>query len=114
MDQSLELTLKALSGEHLTDEEKLFLRAKNIKYELVRALVMEKLKAEGKQLVNLHFSPGPEFYSLPTLDMATELINFCEASKNAKKISFDDYCFKKSSRRLNNAISGLDGSLIRN
>lgn len=45
MDKAFELTMKSLTSEGLTDDEKKYMRERNIKYEMVRYVYMEKDEA---------------------------------------------------------------------
>ena len=84
MDKALELTMKSLSSERLTDDEKKYLHNRNAKYELVRYVYMEKMKHEGSEIKQFHFSPGDNFMDTPILDIVNELMRVNEAIKNGK------------------------------
>ena len=84
MDKALELTVKSLSSERLTDDEKKYLHNRNAKYELVRYVYMEKMKHEGSEIKQFHFSPGDNFMDTPIHDIVNDLMKFNEAIKNGK------------------------------
>ncbi len=95
IDKAFELTMKAVSGEELTDDEKNYVRQRNAKYELVRYVYMEKMKHEGLELVNFHFTPGDSFVDTPIIDIVNNLLEFNQAIKDGKvtKVNFDDLEF---------------------
>ena len=97
MDKALELTMKSLSSERLTDDEKKYLHNRNAKYELVRYVYMEKMKHEGSGIKQFHFSPGDNFMDTPILDIVNELMRFNEAIKNGKvkPLNFGDLSLVK-------------------
>ena len=82
MDKAFELTMKSLSSEGLTDDEAKYMRERNIKYEMVRYVYMEKMKHEGSGLTNFQFSPGESFMDTPIIDIVNDLMKFNEAIKN--------------------------------
>ena len=82
INKAFELTLKSLSGEELTDDEKKYVRERNAKYELVRYVYMEKMKHDGHELRNFQFSPGEGFMETPVLDIVNDLMKVNEAIKN--------------------------------
>jgi len=82
MDKAFELTMKSLSSEGLTDDEAKYMRERNIKYEMVRYVYMEKMKHEGSGLTNFQFSPGDSFMDTPIIDIVNDLMKFNEAIKN--------------------------------
>ena len=84
LDKAYELTMKAFSGEQLTDDESKYLRARNAKYELVRYVYIEKMKHEGSELKQFHFTPGESFMDTPIIDIVNDLMKFNEAIKNGK------------------------------
>ena len=98
MDRAFELTMKALGGEELTDDEKLYVQKRNAKYELVRYIYMEKMEHENTGLKDFHFTPGENFADTPTIDTVNELLKINEAVKNGdyKPLRFDDLRLKKS------------------
>lgn len=81
-DKAFELTMKSISGEELTDDEKKYVRERNAKYELVRYVYMEKMKHEGSSLTNFQFSPGDSFMETPIFDIVNGLIKVNESIKN--------------------------------
>ena len=82
IDKAFELTMKSLTSEGLTDDEKKYMRERNAKYELVRYVYMEKMKHEGSGLTNFQFSPGDSFMDTPIIDIVNDLMKFNEAIKN--------------------------------
>lgn len=92
MYNTYELTIKQLSGEELTDDEKKYLHERNAKYEIVRYVYMEKMKHEGLGLNNFQFTPGDSFGDTPIIDIVNELLKFNEAIKNGdyEIVDFDD------------------------
>lgn len=106
IDKAFGLTMKALGGEELTDDEKLYVQKRNAKYELVRYIYMEKMEHENTGLKDFHFSPGDNFVDTPTIDIVNELLKFNEAIKNGdyEVIEFDDLRLKKS----NPPVTGKD------
>lgn len=91
MDRAFEITTALLMGEEVSDEDKLWLRKRNAKYEFVRALYMEKKRAEGKSLTNFHFTPGDSFAETPTIDLLNHLLEVDEAIKRGEftELRFD-------------------------
>lgn len=81
-DKAFELTMRSLSGEELTDDEKKYVRERNAKYELVRYVYMEKMKHDGLELKNFQFSPGYGFMETPIIDIVNGLLKMNEAIKN--------------------------------
>jgi len=92
MDKAFELTMKAFSGEQLTDDESKYLRARNAKYEIVRYVYMEKMKHEGSGLTQFHFTPGDNFIDTPVIDIVNGLLKLNQAIKdgNVKSLDFGD------------------------
>jgi hypothetical protein len=82
IDKAFDLTLKALSGEELTDDEKKYVRERNAKYELVRYIYVEKMKHDKSKLVDFHFTPGEGFMDTPIIDIVNGLLDMNEAMKN--------------------------------
>lgn len=97
LDKAYELTMKAFSGEQLTDDESKYLRARNAKYELVRYVYIEKMKHEGSELKQFHFTPGESFMDTPIIDIVNDLMKFNEAIKNGKvkPLNFGDLSLVK-------------------
>lgn len=95
----LTLSMKAIVGEELTEDEKRRLAKRNTKYELVRYLYMEKKNSEadpnGPQLTNFQFSPGDGFEDMPTIDVVNSLLSWDEAIKNGDievtSLSLEDF-----------------------
>ena len=96
-DKAFELTMKAMSGEELTDDEKNYVRLRNAKYELVRYVYMEKMEHEGSKMVNFQFSPGDSFMDTPIIDIVNNLLEFNQAIKDGKvtPLSFGDVTLVK-------------------
>lgn len=81
-DKAFRLTVKALGGKELTEDEAKYLRERNAKYEIIRYVYMEKMRHEGPTLVDFHFTPGESFMDTPTIDIVNDLIKFNNAIKN--------------------------------
>jgi hypothetical protein len=81
-DKALELTMKSLSGEELTDDEKKYVRERNAKYELIRHVYIEKMRHDGVDLKNFHFTPGEGFMDVPIYDIVNGLLEVNKAIKN--------------------------------
>ena len=109
MDKALELTMKAFSGEELTDDEKKYLHQRNAKYELVRYVYMEKMKHEGSEIKQFHFSPGDNFMYTPILDIVNELMRFNEAIKNG---DYEVADFGDSNRKHNPPNTGQEKTTL--
>ena len=82
IDKAFELTLRSLSGEELTDDEKRYVRERNAKYELIRHVYIEKMRHDGLDLKNFHFTPGESFMETPIFDIVSGLLKMNEAIKN--------------------------------
>ena len=82
LDKAYELTMKSVSGEELTDDEKKYLRERNAKYELVRYVYMEKMKHDGSGVTQFHFTPGESFMETPIVDIVNGLLKVNESIKN--------------------------------
>ena len=91
-DKAYKLTMKAFSGEELTDDEKKYVRERNVKYELVRYVYIEKMRHDGVELQNFHFTPGESFTDTPIIDIVNGLLKVNEAIKNGdyEVVDFDD------------------------
>lgn len=90
------LSLENLLKEQLSSEETGKLKKRQIKYELIRFLYMEKMKANGeKGLVNFHFTPGTNFEETPIIDVVNTLIELNNESNSAEAFSFNDLKWKK-------------------
>lgn len=89
LDKAFELTMRSLSGEELTDDEKKYVRDRNAKYELVRYVYMEKMKHDGFELQGFQFSPGDDFMETPVFDMVNSLLKVNEAIKNGDYEALD-------------------------
>lgn len=89
-----ELSMKAMLGLELTDEERLLVQRRNAKYELVRYLYLEKMKTENLALKDFHFTPNEEtFMEVPTIDIVNSIIKMHENLKDAKPLDFGDGTF---------------------
>lgn len=108
-DKALELTMKAFSGEQLTDDESKYLRARNAKYEFVRYVYMEKMKQEGSGLTNFQFTPGESFMDTPIIDIVNDLMKFNEAIKNG---DYEVADFGDSNREHNPPHSGKEKTTL--
>jgi hypothetical protein len=58
------------------------MRDRNAKYELVRYVYMEKMKHEGSEITQFHFTPGDGFMETPIFDIVNDLMKINEAIKN--------------------------------
>jgi hypothetical protein len=98
LDKAYELTMKMFSGEQLTDDESKYLRARNAKYELVRYVYIEKMRRDGIELQNFHFTPGESFMDTPIIDIVNGLLKVNEAIKNGDYdvVEFGDSSLVKS------------------
>jgi hypothetical protein len=88
-DKAFELTMKAIGGEELTDDEAKYLRLRNAKYELVRYVYMEKMEHEGSKLTDFHFTPGDSFVDTPIIDIVNSLLKINQGIKYGKR--YADY-----------------------
>lgn len=97
-DKAFELTMRSLSGEELTDDEKKYVHERNAKYELVRYLYTEKVRHDGVDLLNFQFSPGDSFMDTPIIDIVNGLLEVNEAIKNGDYdvVDFGDSSLVKS------------------
>ena len=82
LDKAFELTMKSISGEELTDDEKKYVRERNAKYELIRHVYIEKMRHDGHDLQNFHFTPGDGFMETPIFDIVNSLLKINESIKN--------------------------------
>jgi len=82
IDKAFELTMRSLSGEELTDDEKKYVRDRNAKYEIVRYVYTEKLNHEKVGLVDFHFTPGESFMDTPIIDIVNGLLKVNKSIKN--------------------------------
>ena len=96
MDKAFELTLRSLSGEELTDDEKRYVRERSAKYELIRHVYIEKMRHDGLDLKNFHFTPGESFMETPIFDIVSGLLKMNEAIKNGdyEVLDFGDSSWK--------------------
>lgn len=96
--KELEISLKMLVGEDVSDEEKAYFKAYELKYAIVRQLVMEKLAEDKKKkLMNFHFTPGENFMTTPTIDVINTIIETFSSLENATPMNFGDSSIKKTS-----------------
>lgn len=93
-----EIFFRSMTGQEVTAEEKEKVRAHSIRYELVRFLYMEKMKHEGKELKDFHFTPGEKWMDIPIYDIVSELVKFNTAIRDGKvkRMNFGDERLKKS------------------
>jgi hypothetical protein len=98
IDKAFELTMKSISGEELTDDEKKYMRERNAKYELVRYVYMEKMKHEGSSVTQFHFTPGDNFMETPIFDIVSGLLKVMQGIKdgNIEPCDFRDLKLKKT------------------
>ena len=52
------------------------------KYELVRYVYIEKMRHDGIELQNFHFTPGESFMDTPIIDIVNGLLKVNKAIKN--------------------------------
>lgn len=88
-DKAFELTVKAMSGKELTEDEQKYVRERNAKYELVRYVYMEKMRHKGSTLVNFQFTPGESFMDMPIIDIVNDLFKFNKAIEDGKVTPLD-------------------------
>jgi hypothetical protein len=98
IDKAFELTMKSISGEELTDDEKKYMRERNAKYELIRYVYMEKMKHEGSSVTQFHFTPGDNFMETPIFDIVSGLFKVMQEIKNGniEPYDFGDLKLKKT------------------
>jgi hypothetical protein len=89
LDKAFRLTMKAVSGKELTDDEKNYVSQRNAKYELVRYVYIEKMTHEGSKMVNFQFAPGESFMDTPVIDIVNNLLEFNKAIKEGKVTRLD-------------------------
>ena len=89
IDKAFELTMKAMSGKELTEDEKNYVRLRNAKYEIVRYVYMEKMEHEGSKLTDFHFTPGDSFVDTPIIDIVNSLLKINQGIKYGKR--YADY-----------------------
>lgn len=97
MTKDLELFMKSLSDEGLTEDEAKYMRERNIKYEMVRYVYMEKMKHEGSEMIGFQFSPGDNFMETPIIDIVNGLLKVMQEIKdgNVKPLNFGDLSLVK-------------------
>lgn len=93
-----ELTLRSVIGEQLTDDEKRYVHERTAKYELVRYLYTEKMRHDGVDLKNFHFTPGDGFMDVPIYNIVNGLLEVNKAIKNGdyEVLDFGDSSLVKS------------------
>lgn len=109
LDKAFELTMKSLSGEELTDDEKKYLHQRNAKYELVRYVYIEKMKHKGSGLTNFQFTPGDSFMDTPIIDIVNDLLKFSEAIENG---DYEVADFGDSNRKHNPPHTGKEKTTL--
>lgn len=87
------LFAKAIAGEDLSDDENKYLREYNIRYTLVRFLVMEKLNVNKPTTKDFQFTPGDEFMTMPIIDIVNSLVEIYDNLKYAEPLDFGDSSF---------------------
>lgn len=89
LDKAFRLTMKSLTSEGLTDDEKKYMHERNAKYELVRYVYMEKMKHEGSGLTDFHFTPGDSFVDTPIINIVNGLLKLNKDIKSGKVVPVD-------------------------
>ena len=84
LDKAFDLTMKALSGEQLTDEQKLLLQKRDAKYKLVQYVYMEKMNHDNVGLMAFEFTPGATFDDTPIVDIVNQLLKLDQDIKDGK------------------------------
>jgi hypothetical protein len=79
-----DILTRAMLGEVLSAEEQAQLKARNFRYELVRTLYMEKMRALGVNIKNFHFTPGDKWMDLPVYDLISSLIGIHEKRESGE------------------------------
>lgn len=87
IDEYFETALKLMCGETVSDTDAERLRERNARYLLVKFLYTEKIKSLGIDLIDFHFSPGPDFVKTPMIDIVNSLLKIGES---AEIFSFGD------------------------
>lgn len=75
-DKAFELHIRSARGDELSEAEKSYLHERNAKYALVRYVFLDKMKRDGYDLVDFHFSPSEEFMDHSVYDIVSKLIKF--------------------------------------
>lgn len=89
IDKAFDITTRLLMKEEVSEEEKLYLKNRNAKYELVRYLIKDYYKHNSEaELKDFHFSPGEEFDNTSALEIASAIVNV--DLSNAKPLVFND------------------------
>ena len=111
-DKAFELTMKAMSGKELTDDEAKYLRERNAKYELVRYVYMEKMKHEGSGLTDFHFTAGDSFMDVPIIDIVNELLKVLKVMQSLKDGDYEEYDFEDLKWEHNPPHSGKEKTTL--
>ena len=101
--KAFDLTMKALMGEQLTDEEKLYLQKRDAKYKLVQYVYMEKMNHDGAGLTQFEFTPGESFMDTPIVDIVNGLLKLDQDIKDGK---YTPQVFGDSNRMSNPPKTG--------
>jgi len=72
--KSLMTAIDMVLGNHVSDEDKEYLKVRTEKYELVRSSYLESAKTTKPNLVDFDFSPGPGFMEADVGDVVNELL----------------------------------------
>lgn len=71
-----EMAIKMIVSKDATEEEKSFAHDYNMKYSVVRHLVMERFAIDkSKEMKNFHFTPGVNFMKTPTVDVVNSILS---------------------------------------
>lgn len=81
MFEDLEIHAKLMLGKEITDEEKAQVLDSQLRMELIKFLVIEKLNHDfpDQKTTHFNFTPGPEWKNFPIVDMVNTLV---EASQS--------------------------------
>lgn len=80
--QNFDIEMKILLGEEVTDEERNRWNNRNLKYEIVRYIYLEKMHYDKTGLVDFHFTPDQTFDDTPIIDLVNRLIKLDEDIRN--------------------------------
>ena len=79
MDKVLEITTKLLLNKEVSDEERKYISNRNMKYQLVRHIFLEKInfgkKESDKTVSDFHFTPGDKFDEMSVYDIVSHLLD---------------------------------------
>lgn len=81
-NQNFDIGMKILLGEEVTDEERNRWNNRNLKYEIVRYVYLEKMQHDKTGLVDFHFTPDETFDDTPIIDLVNRLIKLDEDIRN--------------------------------